>query len=178
MTIEISDSTLTSGAAGVVFDNDGGRITLENVDISDITSASILATANTGTSFLQDSKITECSVSSVTFTTAAGTQTVMNVEISAMNMLEDVFFVEGADSVLALSGVNIVRNEIEPPSSFTAVAVNSQAIATILDSSISGNTGVEFGVSATLAGSVVIQDTNMVDNIGVVSCCVCHVPTS
>ena len=167
MTITIKDSTVTSGAAGVAFDNDGGKLMLENVEMSDVTSASIIATANSGSSFLQDSKISASSVSSVTFTTAGGSQTVMKAEVSAMNMVEDVFYVEGSDSVLALSETTITRNTIEAPARWTAIAVQSQAVGTILDSTISDNTGLEFGVSSTLAGSVVLQDSNIRNNEGV-----------
>ena len=169
MTVEIKDSTMTSGAAGVVFDNDGGRLILENIEISDLTSASIVATANAGTSFLQDSKISSSSVSSITFTTAAASQTVMNVEVSGMSMVEDAFFVEGSESVLSIVDSNIVKNEIESPMSWTAVTVSSQATATITGSTISENTGLEFGVSSTLGGLAFLQNSNLVSNFGAIS---------
>jgi hypothetical protein len=167
MTIQIEDSTITSGTAGVVFDNDGGSLTVESVEVSDVTSAAFLATANAGTSFLQETIITASSLNSVTFTTAGGSQVVLNVEVSGMDTLEDTFFVEGSGSTLSVAGTSVTRNAVPP--AWSIVSAQSQAIATIMDSSFSQNRGVEFCVSATLGANVTVRDSDISENQGVVS---------
>jgi hypothetical protein len=169
MTIQIEDSTITSGAAGVVFDNDGGSLTVESIEVSDISSAALLATANAGTSFLQETKITASSLNSVTFTTAGGSQVVLNVEVSDMDTLEDAFFVEGVGSTLSVVGTSVNRNQIADLSAWSIVSAQSQAIATITDSSFSENRGVEFCVSATLGATITVKDSDISENRGVVS---------
>jgi hypothetical protein len=167
MTIEIEGATITTGSAGVVFENAGGRLTVQNVQVSSVTSAALLSTANGGISFLQDSSIKASDLDSVTFTTAMGTQTVINTQVSGMNSVGDVFFVEGDGSMLAVAGSSISQNKIPTPGC-KGVSVQSQATATVMGSTIADNTGIEFGISATLGASVIVRDSTLSGNVGVV----------
>jgi len=170
MTIEIKDSQITSGNATVIFNNDGGSLRVDNVAVSDVTTSSFMATANAGVSILQDSSITSSSMGSVTYTTAGAGQSVLDVKVSGMKLISDtLFYVQGAGSTLAIGQTAISNNKLKPtPGSWTAVAAQESGVATVTNSSISGNTGMEFGLSATLAATITIKDTVFEDNQGLV----------
>lgn len=168
MTVDIEDSIVVSGTSGVIFDNDGGQLIVERVQVSSVSSAAVVATANTGTSFLQESTISASDIDSVTFTTAMGTQTVIDVEVSGMNSLGDVFYAEGSGSMLLITGSTLSQNNIVPPPTWNGVAAQSGASAMVMDTTIRDNSGIEFGVSATLGSTVSIKDSMITGNTGVV----------
>jgi hypothetical protein len=169
MNIEMRDVTVTGGTAGVLFDNDGGVLRLEGASVTDVTSAALIATANSGNSFLQDSSVSKSSLNSVTFTTATGSTSVINTKVTNMVSVDDAFYVEGDGSSLSLSEVEVSGTQVNAPLSWTAVAVQSQAAATVDKVTIAGNEGLEFGLSATLAGVISMKDSIIENNQGVVS---------
>lgn len=57
MTVEINRCIVTAGTAGSVFDNDGGLLRINELDVVDLTATALVATANNGASFLEDSTI-------------------------------------------------------------------------------------------------------------------------
>jgi hypothetical protein len=57
MTIEIRGSTITSGTSGVIFDNNGGLLRINSIDVTDVSAAAFVATANNGASFLSGMKM-------------------------------------------------------------------------------------------------------------------------
>lgn len=57
MTVQVERSTVQSGAAGAVFDNDGGLLRISDIDVTNVTAAALVATANNGASFLEKSKV-------------------------------------------------------------------------------------------------------------------------
>ena len=57
MTVEIESSSITGGTCGALFDNDRGTLRITGLQVSDVKAASLIATANTGTSFLDQSTI-------------------------------------------------------------------------------------------------------------------------
>ena len=57
MTIEIEKSMITAGTSGVVFDNNGGLLRINDIEITDISAAAVVATANNGASFLSGMSI-------------------------------------------------------------------------------------------------------------------------
>lgn len=52
MTIEIERSIITAGSSGVIFDNNGGLLRINDIELTDVSAAAFLATANKGASFL------------------------------------------------------------------------------------------------------------------------------
>jgi hypothetical protein len=52
MTIEIVRSIITAGSSGVIFDNNGGLLRINEIGLTDVSAAAFLATANKGASFL------------------------------------------------------------------------------------------------------------------------------
>jgi hypothetical protein len=57
MTVQVSKSTIVGGTAGSVLSNDGGLLRINELDVADTTAASLIATANNGASFLDESTI-------------------------------------------------------------------------------------------------------------------------
>jgi len=57
MTVEIRNGIVTSGTAGAVFDNDGGLLRINQLQVVDLTATALVATANNGASFLEKSSI-------------------------------------------------------------------------------------------------------------------------
>jgi hypothetical protein len=169
MTVLITGGTLRNGMAGAAFDNDGGFLTVTDLEVSDIMTVSLIATANGGVSFLQDSIITSCTLDQVTFTTAQGAQTVLNTVITGMLGIRDAFYVEDIGSSLIVTGSAIRDNEISS-NTWAGVTVLNGASATVVDSEVTGNSGVEFGATAGgLGSSLTITDSVISTNTGVVS---------
>lgn len=57
MTVEIEGGVVSSGTAGAVFDNDGGLLRISELQVVDLTATAMVATANNGASFLEESNI-------------------------------------------------------------------------------------------------------------------------
>jgi hypothetical protein len=193
MTIEIKQSTIASGSSGVIFDNNAGLLRINEIDVTAVSAAAFIATANNGASFLSGLKISrkflsdmllllyllfdfwQCivdvvivaDVNSITFTTAGGSQTVTNSSVTLMTRMSDAFYVEDQGSTLLLEGVIIERNQIlgEP---WSAIAARTNSIVQISETTIADNTGVEFGVVA-FAAMITIQDSFVRQNTGSVS---------
>lgn len=156
--------------AGAVFDNDGGFLTVTDLEVSDLTTVSLIATANGGVSFLQNTNITSSTLDQVTFTTAQGAQSVQNTVISGMLGLRDVFYVEDTGSSLTVQGSTIRDNDISA-NSWAGITVLNGATAQVSNSEITGNSGVEFGAAAGGVGSsLTVSDSFISENTGVVSC--------
>lgn len=166
MSVEVRDSVITLGNAGVIFDNDGGLLRLNEIQVNGATASALVATANEGTSFLQDSTVTASNLNQITFSTASAQQVVLNVEVTNMGAMQNAFFVEGSGSTLSVAGTTVSRNVINPPLSWSIVLARSQATATITSSTFSQNRGVEFGVSAVLASRILLKDSNILGNRG------------
>ncbi len=58
MTVQVVGGAVSSASGGVIFDNDGGLLRVSEIEVSDLTAASLIATANNGASFLERSTIT------------------------------------------------------------------------------------------------------------------------
>jgi hypothetical protein len=159
-----------NGMAGAVFDNDGGFLTVTDLEVSDIMTVSLVATANGGVSFLQNSNIMSSTLDQVTFTTTQGAQSVQSTVISGMLGLRDVFYVEDTGSSLTVMGSTIRDNDITA-NSWAGVTILNGASAQISDSQITGNSGVEFGAAAGGIGSTLTISNSVISgNDGVVSC--------
>lgn len=57
MTIQLERSIVTSGTSGVMFDNNAGLIRMNEMEVTDVTAAALVSTANNGVSFLAGMKI-------------------------------------------------------------------------------------------------------------------------
>jgi hypothetical protein len=170
MNVQITGGTVQNGMSGAIFDNDGGFLTVTNLEVSDIMTVSLIATANGGVSFLQDSNIMSSTLDQVTFTTAQGAQSVQNTVISAMLGLRDVFYVEDIGSSLTVQGTAIRDNDITA-NSWAGVTILNGATAQISNSEITGNSGVEFGAAAGGVGSILTFSNSIISgNTGVVRC--------
>lgn len=196
MTVLVDGCSVLSGTAGAIFDNDGGLLRLNNLQVNGVTSASLVATANNGASFLEKSTVTGKSLASqffiievgcrsatsthafpaldtlasdlntVTFTTAGGSQTVLASTVSSMNRIEDVFFVEDVGSTLLLDGVMVVENQVQTVP-WNVVSARTKAIARVTETTISDNMAIEYGVVA-FDASVTIMDSFISRNSGTV----------
>jgi hypothetical protein len=170
MNVQIDGGTVMNGMAGAVFDNDGGFLTVTDLEVSDIMTVSLVATANGGVSFLQNSNIMSSTLDQVTFTTTQGAQSVQSTVISCMLGLRDVFYVEDTGSSLTVMGSTIRDNDITA-NSWAGVTILNGASAQISDSQITGNSGVEFGAAAGGIGSTLTISNSVISgNDGVVSC--------
>jgi ABC-type glucose/galactose transport system permease subunit len=164
MTVQIEDSIISSGSAGVLFDNDGGLLRMRNVEVERVVAASLVASANNAASFLEMGNIHSSEINSITYTTAGATQTVINTTVSRMNRLADAFYVEGMGSTLLLETVKLEQNKVQTDP-WSGVSVRMEAIARIRKSSISDNTSVKFGV-VTFQSTAHISDTLISRNVG------------
>ena len=164
MNINVAESFVSNGQAGAVFDNDGGFLNIDDLTVSELTGGSLVATANSGISFLQDSSISGSSLGSVTFTTSSGAQSVTRVLVRGMASLDDGFLVQGTGSTLTVSRSSVRGNDLDSTNIFNA---SGGASARIIDTSIIGNSGVEFGVIASGQGtSVEFLDSFANNNVG------------
>jgi hypothetical protein len=171
MTIEIDGATVRGGRAGAIFDNDRGTLRIKNMQVRNISTASLLATANDGTSFLEDSVVEASRIDSITYTTAGASQTVRNMQVRTMEFLEDAFFVEDESSTLSINSVLLEQNSPTDATGaatrWSAIVARTRATATIEDTTISGNSQLEFGVFA-FSSAVTITGSTLSGNIGVV----------
>jgi hypothetical protein len=169
MNVQINGGSVRNGMAGAVFDNDGGFLTVNDFEASNVMTVSLIATANGGVSFLQNSNITSCTLDQVTFTTAQGAQSVSNTIISGMLGLRDVFYVEDTDSSLNVVGSMIRDNDITS-NSWAGFTILNGATARVVGTEITSNSGVEFAAAAGGVGSSLdISDSIISENTGVVS---------
>jgi hypothetical protein len=166
MVVEIAGARVEDGSARTIFQNNGGFLNIERLNATRVTASdSIIATSNEGSSFLSDAIVTQSSAGSVTSTSLAGSQRVTQVTVSEMQAMQDTFFAEGAGTNLIVSET-AVENNVNP-TSWNVVAVRSGAIGRVTESSITGNTGIQSGVSSTSTGSVVsLLDSVISDNSG------------
>jgi len=57
MTVQVASSAVSSGTAGAIFDNDGGLLRISQIEVTDISTAALVATANNGASFLEQATV-------------------------------------------------------------------------------------------------------------------------
>jgi hypothetical protein len=57
MTIQIEGGEVSKGTAGSVFDNDGGLLKINNLEVREVMATALIATANNGATFLEGSTI-------------------------------------------------------------------------------------------------------------------------
>jgi hypothetical protein len=57
MTIEVKSSIVSAGSSGVIFDNNGGLLRINDIELTDVSAAAFLATANNGASFVSGMSI-------------------------------------------------------------------------------------------------------------------------
>jgi len=171
MTVDISDSTVSAGTTGSAFDNNGGTLRITNLIVTEVDAAALIATANGGNSFLQESAVTSSGFDTVTTTSSTGTQTVMNVQINQMRRLGDgdgALVVADTGSQLNVMGTTISDNDLAG-TRWRAVTAKSGATATVTNSAIANNEGLEFAVSSIGSGSsLTIRDSSIRDNTGTV----------
>jgi hypothetical protein len=164
MTVVLQDCTVSSGSAGVIFDNDGGLLRLRNVQVDQVVAAAVLASANNAASFLETSTIHSSDVNSVTYTTAGATQSVLNSTVARMNRLSDAFYVEAAGSTLLLEAVTVEQNKVQTDP-WSAVSVRMGAVARIRHSAMVDNGAVEFVVVA-FQSTIYLSDSTISRNDG------------
>jgi hypothetical protein len=164
MTVVLQDCTVSSGSAGVLFDNDGGLLRIRNVRVENVVAAAIVASANNAASFLETSYVGSSDVNSVTYTTAGATQSVLNTTVARMNRLADAFYVEATGSSLLLETVTVEQNKVQPDP-WSAVSVRMGALARIRHTSIVDNGVVEFSVVA-FQSTVYLSDSIIARNEG------------
>lgn len=167
MSIEINGATIIGGTVGAVFDNNRGSIQIKNLQVRDIITAALIATANGGVSLLENGKIESSDIDSITFTTAGAKQTIINTIVTNMNFIQDAFYVEDISSSLIINNINIEQN-IAITTPWSAIVARSKSILSIINSTISDNTFIEFGIIG-FDSSITITDSRIDRNVGVVS---------
>lgn len=170
MNVVIRNGSVKGGTVGAVFDNDGGFLTVDGLEVSDITAPALIATANGGVSFLEGSTIRASTMEKITFTTAQGAQSVRDTTVTEMISLRDAFYVEEAGSSLTVTTSTITGNVIGGNTWRAGVTVLNGAVGTVSETTFSDNSGVEFGVAAGGQGSTLtLSDSIISGNTGVVS---------
>jgi len=169
MTVEIVDSSVNAGTAGSVFDNDRGLLRVSNLVVSEVDAASLIATANGGASFFEDSPVTSSAFDYVTTTSTTSGQTVMNVQVNRMRRLKEAFLVNGEGSVMSVSGTMIRDNNfvVNTTQAWSGISVKGGATAMVSETTISRNSGIMFGILSQASGSsVTVRDSFISDNVG------------
>lgn len=105
-------------------------------------------------------------MSSITYTTAGGSQSVSQVLVTQMMMITDAFYVENSGSTLLLEGVRVEQNRVQN-TPWSVVAARSGSIVRVLETIIAENNAVEFGVVA-FDSTVVVLDSLINGNVGTV----------
>jgi len=178
MTVDIAESAVNAGTAGSVFDNDGGILRISDLAVTEVDAATLIATANLGSSFLSDSSVSESAFDSITSTGTGAGQGIVNVDVTRMRRLDDAFVVEDAGSTLSIVRVSIGNNENingnggnsgGSGTRWTAVSAKRSASAFVSETTMSGNVGLEFGYAAVGSGSSVsVRDSFFNNNTGTV----------
>lgn len=168
MSIDIANSTVRDGTAGVIFTNDGGSLRIQALQATGVTSPALIATSNGGNAFFQDSLVSASQLDYVTDTLGAAAQSVINVQVSNMQSMVTAFRVTDAGSELSVTGSSIIANQIAGRR-WTGVEARSGARAQISDMTMSANDGIAFVFSSVGASSrVIVTDSLVEQNAGTV----------
>lgn len=167
--VQIIGALLGNGSTGDVFANDAGVLQLSNLKVQGLTAVALVSTGNGGTSFIEDSIVTDSDMKRVTSTTNGAAQSVKNTEVTAMQYLEEAFYAEGSGSNLAILET-LVRDNKLGNAPWSVVNVGSSAVASVSDTRILNNAGLMYGAIATGTGSSVsLIDSVLEGNSGRVS---------
>ena len=166
MAIAVGDSSIGAGiASNSAFFNDGGVLSISNMAVRELTANEFITTVNRGSSSLLDSSISESIIDRVTQTSSRSDQRTHSVSITRMAGLTTAFVAQESGTSLFLQDVSIEDNILTSP--WQAVDVQGGAVGQIDRSSLSTNSGLQFGIVARGAQSVIsVQRTALSNNFG------------
>ena len=165
MTVVIEDSSIIGGTSDDLFVNNGGQLSISNLDVTGTTAESMIVTTNRGTSTLLDSTVTASSIQHVTKTQSEGTQNVEGVNVNNMVLMDRTFSVAGTGSRLVVERTTVEDNQ--PSSTWRGIDVQAGATAQMRrDSLFSGNTNMQYGVIAGSRAFVEVLDSFFTNNVG------------
>lgn len=163
--VTVENGSISNGAAGVLFDNDGGSLSLTGLQIEGITSRVIVASANGATSTLAQTTIRSSTVDSVTSSASGAVQRVDDTTVSNMLDLEDVFIGTGTDTRVFLTRVTVENNILDER--WRVLNIRDGAEGRVVETTISRNTNLQFAFTASSSRSVlVIDDSFLTNNFG------------
>eukprot|EP00522_Entomoneis_paludosa_P006421 CAMPEP_0172451820 /NCGR_PEP_ID=MMETSP1065-20121228/9691_1 /TAXON_ID=265537 /ORGANISM="Amphiprora paludosa, Strain CCMP125" /LENGTH=668 /DNA_ID=CAMNT_0013203791 /DNA_START=39 /DNA_END=2045 /DNA_ORIENTATION=- len=166
MTVDIQNSAIVGGdATDSVFINDGGVLTVSGLNVEGLTAVNFITTTNRGSSTLSDSVISQSGIERVTETLTRGVQRVEGVNITNMNSMVSTFDALDSGTSLIVADTLVENNFITDP--WQVVDVQAGAVGQIEGSSVSTNSGMQFGIIARGAQSVVsVEDSFLANNVG------------
>ena len=162
MNVEITGGSVEDGSARTIFRNDGGVINIEGLTVERVTSDILIATSDSGSAVFSDASVSQSSVESITSTSSGGSQRVAGVRVSQMQSMEDAFLADGPGTNLIVDETSVDSNVLS--NTWNIIAVRSGAVGRVTASSFKSNTGIQSGISATSAGSVVTLLDSVVSN--------------
>jgi hypothetical protein len=163
--VTVENGSISNGAVGVLFDNDGGSLSLTGLQIEGITSQVIVSSANGATSTLAQTTIRSSTVDSVTSSASGAVQRVDDTTVSNMLDLEDVFIGTGTDTRVFLTRVTVENNILDERWRVLNIRDGAQGRAD--ETTISRNTNLQFAFTASSSRSVlVIDDSFLTNNFG------------
>ena len=166
MGINVQESSIIAATAGTLFENDGGTLIIQNLLVSDVDAAAVVATANAGTSIFQESRVTASGVDDVMAASTGSSQSVVDVTVSNMRRISRAFSASGSNTKMLLSQVRVLDNSFT--TKWTIASASLSAEATISDSLFLNNDGLEFAVSAVGSETKMsILGTSILSNVGV-----------
>lgn len=168
MQVDISQGSLMqNGECATCISNDGGALTLNDVQFKSIKATNVLTTSNGGTTILDQVFFQEGEVEYFSLTSHAATHTVAQTTISGLGAVVDIFNVRGEGTSMTMVNTHMRDNLIEGASAFSGVQVVDGAKATVMSSSFSGNTAVSYGFQSRFRGSLELIDVSLKGNAGI-----------
>ena len=136
------NSIIRDGQGGTLISNDMGTLVLDDVTMQNLEAISIIATSNNGVTMLHKVLVDTADVNTVSVSSNGGVQDVVNMTVTGLTAVNDVFNAQGEGSMLSMFNVNIQNNLIQGASPFTGVRILNGATGIVRRSSLIGNTGV------------------------------------
>lgn len=166
-TVTVENARVTNGDAAVVFENNGGSLTIIDSVVDGVTVDSVISSSNSADSKLEGSTIQSSSVSSVTRTASGSVQEVTDTTVTNMSDIEDVFIGTGTNTRVTLTGVTVESNVL-PNARWRVLNARNGATGNAIRSTVRSNAGLEFAfVVATSPSVMLIDDCEITDNSGI-----------
>lgn len=166
--VVVDTATFRNGTGANLFENNGGTLTFNNMDIIEsVRVDSMIRTSSGGTSTLNNVKAKFSDLTKLTHTLGGATQNVNNVEIEEMNSLGSILFVEGSGSFLKADGINLkeihllAAYDAETSRNFNLLIATDSSRAVISNVEMMDCDGVDRIFSANDGATVDVTDVNI-----------------
>lgn len=164
--ITIDQAMVTNGQAAVVFGADGGSLNIRDLTVASLAADALILAENEAAATLSSSVIQNSDLTSVTDTRTGAIQRVLDSTVSDMRDLEDTFIGTGTNSRVFLTRTT-VENNILSDIRWRVLNVRDGAQGRAVETTVTGNTGLQFGFTAASSSSVMlIDDSFFTNNVG------------